>query len=144
MAKTRYISIILYNIFLQTINIIKMYFDIWFYDGSTLDPLSLRKVKMKIWVCCWIERSSNLCESTNRENERMVENDSVTEKKPRIRPIVRLGFFLISHSNYVRYLDTLFIWIWIWRIRITVLVGYFQLALFLIWNRCSSSPSYTC
>lgn len=34
-------------------------------------------------------------------NETMVENDSVPEKKPRIRPIVRLGFFLISHSNYV-------------------------------------------
>jgi hypothetical protein len=73
-------------------------------------------------------------------NETMVENDSVPEKKPRIRPIVRLGFFLISHSNYVRYtlryIHTFFIWIWIWIwrinewVRITVLVGFFSLLCF--------------
>jgi glycosylphosphatidylinositol transamidase len=33
----------------------------------------------------------------------MAENKNVTAKKPRVRPIVRLGIFLISHSNYVRY-----------------------------------------
>ncbi|CAJ2665309.1 unnamed protein product [Trifolium pratense] len=31
----------------------------------------------------------------------MAENENVTAKKPRVRPIVRLGIFLISHSNYV-------------------------------------------
>ncbi|GAU31851.1 hypothetical protein TSUD_114620 [Trifolium subterraneum] len=33
----------------------------------------------------------------------MAENENVTanKPKPRVRPIVRLGIFLISHSNYV-------------------------------------------